>query len=61
MDDFGLMEMALDKCRDLFEVIDSRESRKLAMFVSQPPVRAWYELFADSTYVDACLDRMVGT
>lgn len=59
IDDFGLMEMDLDKCRDLFEVIDSRESRKSTMFVSQLPVKAWYELFADSTYADACLDRMV--
>lgn len=59
IDDFGLMEMDLDKCRDLFEVIDSRESRKSTMFVSQLPVKAWYELFADSTYADACLDRIV--
>lgn len=59
IDDFGLMEMDLDKCRDLFEVIDSRESRKSTMFVSQLPVKAWYELFADSTYADAYLDRMV--
>jgi len=29
------------------------------MFVSQLPVKSWYELFADSTYADACLDRMV--
>lgn len=59
IDDFGLMELDLDKCRDLFEVIDSRDSRKSTMFVSQLPVQAWYELFADSTYADACLDRMV--
>lgn len=59
IDDFGLMELDLDKCRDLFEVIDSRESRKSTMFVSQLPVKAWYELFADSTYADACLDRIV--
>jgi DNA replication protein DnaC len=59
IDDFGLMELDLDKCRDLFEVIDSRDARKSTMFVSQLPVKAWYELFADSTYADACLDRMV--
>lgn len=59
IDDFGLMELDLDKCRDLFEVIDSRDSRKSTMFVSQLPVKAWYELFSDSTYADACLDRMV--
>lgn len=59
IDDFGLMELDLDKCRDLFEVIDSRDSRKSTMFVSQLPVKAWYELFSDSTYADACLDRIV--
>lgn len=59
IDDFGLMELDLDKCRDLFEVIDSRDARKSTMFVSQLPVKAWYELFTDSTYADAYLDRMV--
>jgi len=59
IDDFGLMDLDLDKCRDLFEVIDSRDVRKSTMFVSQLPVKAWYELFADSTYADACLDRMI--
>ena len=59
IDDFGFMELDLDKCRDLFEVIDSRESRKSTMVVSQLPVKAWYELFADSTYADACLNRII--
>ena len=59
IDDFGLMEMDLDKCRNLFEVINSRESRKSTMFVFQLPVKAWYELFADSTYTDASPDRMI--
>ena len=59
IDDFGLMELDLDKCRDLFEVIDSRDSLKSTMIVSQLPVHSWYELFADSTYADACLDRMI--
>lgn len=59
IDDFGLMELDLDKCRDLFEVIDSRDSLKSTMIVSQLPVRSWYDLFADSTYADACLDRMI--
>ena len=28
IDDFGLMDLDLDKCRDFFEVIDSRDNRK---------------------------------
>jgi len=59
IDDFGLMELDLDKCRNLFEVVDSRDCRKSTMIVSQLPVTAWYDLFADNTYADACLDRMV--
>lgn len=59
IDDFGLMELDLDKCRDLFEVIDTRESRKSMLVVSQLPVNKWYELFKDSTYADACLDRLI--
>lgn len=59
IDDFGLMELDLDKCRDLFEVIDSRDFLKSTMIVSQLPVRSWYDLFANSTYADACLDRMI--
>ena len=27
IDDFGLMDLDLDKCRDLFEVIDGRDGR----------------------------------
>ena len=34
VDDFGLMELDLDKCRNLFEVIDCRDCRKSTMIVS---------------------------
>lgn len=59
IDDFGLMELDLDKCRNLFEVIDSRDCQKSTMIVSQLPVNSWYDLFSDNTYADACLDRMI--
>ena len=59
IDDFGLMELDLDKCRDLFEVIETRESRRSMIIVSQLPVKSWYQLFADNTYADACVDRIV--
>ena len=41
IDDFGLMELDLDKYRDLFEVLDTRDGRKSTV--------------ADNTYADACL------
>ena len=58
IDDFGLMELDLEKCRDLFEIIETRDSRKATMIVSQLPVANWWDLFKDSTYADACLSRM---
>ena len=59
IDDFGLMDLDLDKCRDFFEVIDSRDNLKSTVIVSQLPVKSWYDLFADNTYADACLDRII--
>ena len=58
IDDFGLMELDMDKCRDLFEIIETRDCRKATMIVSQLPVIKWWDLFKDSTYADACLSRM---
>lgn len=29
------------------------------IIVSQLPVKSWYDLFADNTYADACLDRII--
>ena len=28
IDDFGLMDLDIEKCRDLFEIIESRDCRK---------------------------------
>lgn len=59
IDDFGLMELDIDKYRNLFEVIDSRDCFKSTMVVSQFPVSAWYDMFQDNTYADACMDRII--
>ena len=59
IDDFGLMELDIDKCRNLFEVIDSRDCFHYTLIISQLPVRSWYDLFKDNTYADACMDRMI--
>ena len=58
IDDFGLMELDLDKCRDLFEVIDGRDGRRSTIIVSQFPVKTWFDLFKEHTYADACLARI---
>lgn len=58
IDDFGLMDLDMAKCRDLFEIIESRDCRKTTIIISQVPVANWYQLFSDNTYADACLSRM---
>ena len=58
INDFGLMELDLDKCRDLFEVINGRDGRKSTIIVSQFPVKSWFDLFQEHTYADACLARI---
>ena len=38
LDDFGLMELDPDMCRNLFELIDCREARKSTIVISQLPI-----------------------
>ena len=59
IDDFGLMQLDLNKCRNLFEVLESRDPGRSTMVVSQFPVSAWYDLFQEHTYADACLNRLL--
>ena len=58
IDDFGLMDLDQDKCRDLFEVIDSRDGRKSTIVISQLPVKSWFDIFKEHTYADAVLSRL---
>jgi len=59
IDDFGLMSLDLDKCTDLFELIESREGRSSTIILSQLPFNNWYDLFGDKTYADAILRRLI--
>lgn len=58
IDDFGLMDLDMQKCSDLFEIIETRDSRKATIIASQVPVAKWWDMFVDNTYADACLSRM---
>ena len=58
IDDFGLMDLNMEKCRYHIEVFESRDSRKSTMIISQVPVIKWWDMFSDSTYADACLSRI---
>lgn len=59
VDDFGLMNLDINKCRNLFEVFDSRDPHKSILVISQIPVASWYDLFQDHTYAEACLTRLL--
>ncbi len=59
IDDFGLMQLDLNQCRNLFEVLESRDPHKSTMVISQFPVNTWYDLFQEHTYADACLTRLL--
>lgn len=61
VDDFGLMNMDINKCRNLFEVFDSRDPHKSILVISQFPISAWYDMFQDHTYAEACLARMLSS
>jgi len=58
IDDFGLMDLSVKKCRLLFEILETRDSRKATMIVSQIPVSKWWDIFRNDTYADACLSRI---
>ena len=58
IDDFGLMELDIEKCRNLFDLIDAREGRKSTLVISQFPVKSWFEFFKDHTYADAFMARL---
>ena len=59
VDDFGLINLNLDKCRNLFEVFDSGDPYKAILLVSQIPANAWYDIFSDNTYAEVSLARVL--
>lgn len=59
VDDFGLMNLDINKCRNLFEVFDSRDPHKSILVISQLPVASWYDMFQEHTYAEACLARLL--
>lgn len=59
VDDFGLMNLDINKCRNLFEVFDSRDPHKSILVISQIPVASFYDMFQEHTYAEACLARLL--
>jgi DNA replication protein DnaC len=59
LDDWGLAEISAADSRDILEVIEDRMSTGSTILAAQIPIANWFELFADPTLADACLDRLV--
>lgn len=58
IDDFGMMSLDIQKCQQLFEVLDARESTRSVVMISQFPVSKWYDMFQNNAYADACISRL---
>ena len=59
LDDFALVPITEEQCRDMLEVADDRSGRGSFIMSSQLPVDSWHQTFANSTLADAILDRVV--
>lgn len=58
LDDFGLMNLSMDACKILLDIIDCRYENKTTIVTSQYPVSAWSDLFPVQTLANTCLDRL---
>lgn len=59
LDDFALVPISEEQCRDMLEVTDDRCGKTSMIIASQLPVKSWYQTFANATLADAILDRVV--
>lgn len=59
LDDFALVPITEEQCRDMLEVTDDRSGSGSFIISSQLPVKEWYQTFANATLADAILDRVV--
>jgi DNA replication protein DnaC len=59
LDDFALVPITEEQCRDMLEVTDDRSGTGSFIISSQLPVKQWYQTFANATLADAILDRVV--
>jgi DNA replication protein DnaC len=59
LDDFALVPITEEQCRDMLEVADDRCGRGSFIMSSQLPVKEWHQTFSNATLADAILDRVV--
>ena len=59
LDDWAMVKLTAEQCRDLMEVIDDRHDRGSTVVATQIPQDSWHLQIGDPTYADAILDRLV--
>jgi len=59
IDDFALIPLSEEHCRDMLEIIDDRCNKKSTVIISQLPVDTWHQTMINATLADAILDRVV--
>ncbi|MBR2811972.1 MAG: ATP-binding protein [Solobacterium sp.] len=59
IDDYGLMSLDINKCHQMFEVLDARDGEKSTAVLSQYKVDRWYEMFTNAVYADSCMSRLI--
>lgn len=50
VDDLGLMDLDIERCLYLFEVLDTRDGRKATVIISQFPVSSWFDIIMVELY-----------
>jgi DNA replication protein DnaC len=61
LDDFALVPITEEQCRDLLEVVDDRCNKKSSILISQIPHEKWHQTMSNATIADAILDRLVNS
>jgi DNA replication protein DnaC len=59
LDDWGMVPLSADQCRDVLEIFDDRHGSRSTLITSQLPIEHWHEYLAHPTLADAILDRLV--
>ncbi|MBR0599797.1 ATP-binding protein [Sinanaerobacter chloroacetimidivorans] len=59
LDDIGLKSYSLEESRDILKIAESRYNRGSMILAGQISHGQWYELFPDSNFADAIMDRII--
>ncbi|MEE9372353.1 MAG: IS21-like element helper ATPase IstB [Saprospiraceae bacterium] len=59
IDDFGLQPLSDNQRIDFFELIEQRHNRLSTIYISQLPVKNWFDIIGENTIADAIVDRII--